>query len=156
MQSPIPTRGQLERELSQRLQSLYRDQLGHQPGKITCQLQDTQLTIIIEDSVTQPEKLLVDDGREQLAEQVRADLDQAIRPHVTTLVEDVLKVPVSDLLSDATLKTGNSGIIVILEKSPETRIPASKRRLPQRSAADDPRDQTRSELSLNQINTADG
>lgn len=135
MKTSVPTRGQLERELSQQLQALYRQQLGHQPGKITCQLSDHRVTIIVEDSVTQPEKLLVDDGREQLAEQVRSDLDQAIRPSITQLIEQVLNAQVVDLLSDATLKTGNSGIIAILDHAPETRVPASKRR-PQRSDSD--------------------
>lgn len=128
MDKSVPTRGQIERELSQRLQTLYREQLGHKPGKITGQLTDATVIIVIEDSVTQPEKLLVDDGREQLAEQVRTDLDQAIRPSLVDLIEDVLKVPVIDLLSDAPLKTGNSGIIAILEQLPETRNPTSKRR----------------------------
>lgn len=138
MKTSIPTRGQIERELSQQLQALYREQLGHQPGKITCQLCDSRITIIVEDSVTQPEKLLVDDGREQLAEQVRSDLEHAIRPKLITLIESILNVQVIDLLSDATLRTGNSGIIAILDQAPETRAPSSKRRSLQRNeGADD-------------------
>lgn len=137
MKTSVPTRGQIERELSQQLQALYREQLGHQPGKITCQLCDSRITIVVEDSVTQPEKLLVNDGREQLAEQVRSDLDHAIRPKLIKLIEGILNVQVSDLLSDATLKTGNSGIIVILEQAPETRAPSSKRRSLQRNEDSD-------------------
>ena len=48
--SSAPTIGQLERKLSQKIGALYREQLGHQIGKVTCQLLDTKLTIIIEDS----------------------------------------------------------------------------------------------------------
>ncbi|WP_121968486.1 DUF2294 domain-containing protein [Leptolyngbya sp. BC1307] len=117
------TVGQLEREVSQKMQALYRKYLGHQPSKVTCQLFDEKLAIILEDSVTQPEQLLAQDGQLELAKQVRADLNQAIRPQVKALVESILKVEVLDLLSDATLKTGRTGIIVILSDTPAVRNP---------------------------------
>lgn len=124
----LPTRGQFERTLAQRLQALYRNQLGHQPDKVTCQMFDEKVTVIIDGSLTQPEQLLAEEGKRDLAEQVRADLDSAIRPHVKTLVEEVLGVRVLDLLSDATLETGRTGIIVILEAAPEVRLPAASGR----------------------------
>ncbi|CAN5772162.1 hypothetical protein BH23CYA1_BH23CYA1_05130 [soil metagenome] len=117
------TVGQLEREVSQKMQALYKKYLGHQPSKVTCQLFDEKLAIILEDSVTQPEQLLAQDGQLELAKQVRADLNQAIRPQVKALVESILKVEVLDLLSDATLKTGRTGIIVILSDTPAVRNP---------------------------------
>lgn len=130
------TRGQVERTLSQRIQALYRSQLGHQPGKVTCQLFGEKLAVIIEDSVTQPEKLLAEEGREQLAEQVRTDLDHAIRPHLRALIEEVLGVAVLDLLSDATIETGRTGMIVVLEDAPDVRTPATSRRSPKKAATD--------------------
>jgi uncharacterized protein YbcI len=127
MSEQIATRGQVERTLSQQIQSLYRQQLGHQPGKITCQLFDEKLAIVIEDSVTQPEQLLAEEGRIELAEQVHFNLDQAIRPQLKTLIKDVLKVEVLDLLSDATLETGRTGMIVVLDESPRVRPSASRK-----------------------------
>lgn len=129
MSTQTLTRGQLERNLSQQIQSLYRTQLGHQPGKVTCQLFDEKLAIIIEDSVTQPEQLLAEEGKLELAEQVRSDLDQAIRPQLRALIEDELRVTVLDLLSDATFETGRTGMIVVLENSPEVRPSSSNRRI---------------------------
>src|ERR671932_393547 len=120
-ESSKPTRGQLERSLSQRLQALYRDQLGHQPGKVTCQLFDEKLAIILEDSITPPEQLLADRGQADLAQQVRSELDEAIKPQLRAVIEEVLGVAVLDLLSDATLETGRTGIIVVLEVTPEVR-----------------------------------
>ena len=120
-ESSKPTRGQLERLLSQRLQALYREQLGHQPGKVTCQLFDEKLAVIVEDSITPPEQLLANTGQIELAEQVRSDLDKAIQPHLKGLIEEVLGVSVLDLLSDATLETGRTGIIAVLEVTPEVR-----------------------------------
>ena len=122
-ESSKPTRGQLERLLSQRLQALYRDQLGHQPGKVTCQIFDEKVALIIEDSITPPEQLLADRGQSDLAQQVRSELDEAIKPGLKSLIEDVLGVCVLDLLSDATLETGRTGIIAVLEVSPEVRNP---------------------------------
>jgi uncharacterized protein YbcI len=122
-ESSKPTRGQLERSLSQRLQALYREQLGHQPSKVTCQLFDEKLAIIVENSITPPEQLLANNGQTELAEQVRSDLDKAIQPQLKELIEDVLGVSVLDLLSDATLETGRTGIIAVLDVTPEVRNP---------------------------------
>jgi uncharacterized protein YbcI len=102
---------------------LYRDQLGHQPGKVTCQIFDEKLALIIEDSITPPEQLLADRGQADLAQQVRSELDEAIKPGLKALIEEVLGVSVLDLLSDATLETGRTGIIAVLEVTPEVRNP---------------------------------
>lgn len=122
-ESSKPTRGQLERLLSQRLQALYREQLGHQPGKVTCQLFDEKLAVIVEDSITPPEQLLASSGQTELAEQVRSDLDKAIQPQLKELIEEVLNVAVLDILSDATIETGRTGIIAVLDITPEVRNP---------------------------------
>ncbi len=116
-----PTRGQIQRTLAQRIQALYREQLGHQPSKVTCQLSDSNLTIILENSITQPEQLLAQTGRQELAEQVRSDLDEAIQPQLKTLIEDILNVEVVEILSDATLETGRTGIIALLTDTPNIR-----------------------------------
>lgn len=124
MDSSNPTRGQVERNLSQRIQALYRTQLGHQPSKITCQIFDTKIAIVLEDAITPPELLLVNSGQEELAEQVRSDLDKAIQPQLKALIEEVVGVPVIDLLSDATLETGRTGTIAVLAKLPKLRNPS--------------------------------
>lgn len=137
MSDQTVTRGQAERTLSQQIQSLYRSHLGHRPGKITCQLFDEKLAIVIEDSLTQPEQLLADEGRIELAEQVREDLDQAIRPQLKLLIENVLGVQVLDLLSDAALETGRTGMIVVLEEPPQVRLSSASRKAAKKSASKD-------------------
>lgn len=126
----LPTRAQAERELSHRIQALYRDQLGHCPSKVECKLIDEKLMIIIDNSLTKPEKLLKQEGQEELAEQVRLQLDEAIQAQLKALIEEVLHVPVLDLLSDARLETGRSGMIAVLTDSPAVRSspPAQKQR----------------------------
>ncbi|WOD38971.1 DUF2294 domain-containing protein [Nodosilinea sp. E11] len=121
----LPTQGQLQRHLSQQFQRLYRDQLDHAPGKITCQIIDEKLLLVIEDSVTKPEQLLIKKGESELAEQVRGDLSTALRPQIIELVEQALNREVVDILTDATLATGRTSVVIILSSPPELR-PAAK------------------------------
>lgn len=123
MEQQLPTSGQLERNISQRIQALYREQLGHQPTKVTCQLFSDKLAVILEDSITTAEQVLLDEGKQKLAEQVRSGLDDATRPQLKTLIEEILGIKVTDLLSDATLETGRTAIIAVLENSPKVRNP---------------------------------
>ncbi|ARV61563.1 hypothetical protein BZZ01_25650 [Nostocales cyanobacterium HT-58-2] len=123
MTTSTPTRGQVERTLAQRIQALYREQLGHQPGKVICQLSDRNVVVVMEDSITQAEQLLAQTGHQALAEQVRLDLYDAIQPRLKELIEETLDVTVIELLSDATLETGRTGIIAILTDSPAVRTP---------------------------------
>jgi uncharacterized protein YbcI len=121
MDTSSPTRGQLERTLSQRIQALYRDQLGHQPSQITCQIFEEKIAIILENAITAPEQLLANSGQEELAEQVRTDLEKALEPQVKALIEEVVGVSVIDLLSDAKLDTGRTGTIAVLANAPKVR-----------------------------------
>ncbi|PMB51245.1 hypothetical protein CEN39_16295 [Fischerella thermalis CCMEE 5201] len=129
MAESIPTRGQVERTLAQRIQALYREQLGHQPSKVTSRLSDTNVVIVIENSITPPEQLLAQTGRQELAEQVRSDLDEAIQPQLRELIEEILHVSVVEILSDATLETGRSGIIAILSDTPDLRDSVSNSKI---------------------------
>jgi uncharacterized protein YbcI len=117
------TVGQLEREISQKIQALYKKNLGHQPGKVTCQLFDAKLAVILEDSITQPEQILAEEGKVELATQVHSDLTQAIQPEIRALVEEILQIDVLDILSDATLETGRTGMIIVMSDTPEVRNP---------------------------------
>lgn len=121
----VPTQGQLQRQLSQQFQRLYREQLNHTPGKITCQITDEKVMLVIEDSVTKPEQLLVETGESDLAEQVRDDLSTALRPQIVELIESALDRQVVDILTDATLTTGRTSIVIILSSPPELR-PSTK------------------------------
>jgi uncharacterized protein YbcI len=125
MTETLPTRGQLERQLSQSIQAFYRQQLGHQPSKVTCQLFDEKLAVIMENSLTNAEQILADEGKEDLAEEVRSNLNDAIKPQLKELIKNILAVDVVDLLSDTTLATGRVGMIVILNDTPQVRNPES-------------------------------
>ncbi|NMG11201.1 DUF2294 domain-containing protein [Brasilonema sp. UFV-L1] len=123
MTTPIPTRGQVERTLAQRIQALYRDQLGHQPDKVICQLSDQNVVVVMENSITQPEQLLAKTGHQELAEKVRSDLDDVIQEQLKALIEETLNVSVIEVLADTTIKTSRTGFIAILTEPPTIRTP---------------------------------
>jgi uncharacterized protein YbcI len=131
-----PTIGQLEREISQRISSLYSEKLGHRPSQIICHFFDTELAISLENSVTQAEQTLLYEGCESLAEQVRSFLNKIIRPHLKNLIEEVIGKPILDLMSNTNLATGRTGIIVVLEELPEVRNPESIPKANWKNAAD--------------------
>jgi uncharacterized protein YbcI len=118
-----PTIGQLEREISNRIRSLYQAQLGQRIGRIVCHFFDTQLAITIENSVTLAEQTLLSSGKENLANQVRLDLDKIIKPLIKNMIEEVIDKPVLELISHTSLASGRTAIIAILEELPLVRNP---------------------------------
>jgi uncharacterized protein YbcI len=135
--STLPTRGQLERTLSQRVQAFYRTQLGHQPSRVQCYIADGKITIVLEDSITKPEQLLRENGQEQLAEKVRNDLDKALHPQLSAMIQEIVGIKVVDIFSDATFDTGRSGTIVVLEEAPQLRESQPKRSKEENTEASD-------------------
>ncbi|MEG5064617.1 DUF2294 domain-containing protein [Microcoleus sp. B3-A4] len=116
-----PTRGKLERTLSQGIQALYRSQLGHSTSQTLCNLWDNKLIIVVENGLTQPEKLLAQNGQQDLALQVRTQLESLLELPLKELIQKVLGVGVIDLLRGATLETGRTGTIAILASAPQVR-----------------------------------
>lgn len=123
MTENILTRGQLERKLSQEIQAFYRHYLGHQPSKVTCQLFDEKLAIIIENSLTTAEKVLMKEGQKDLAQKVRFNIDDAIKSELKQSIEKITAIEVIDLLNDTTIETERTGIIAVLNNTPQVRNP---------------------------------
>ncbi len=121
MTDSLPTRGQLERSLSQRIQALYKSQLGHRVSEVDCQIFDRKIVIVLENAVTQPEQLLANDGKEDLVEEVHSNLKESMQPQLKELIETVVGVSVVDLLSDTTLETERTGMIAVLAEEPKVR-----------------------------------
>lgn len=119
MTSSIPTSGQLERTLSQRILALYRTKTGHRLERVTSQIVDQKIVILLENSVTQPEQLLLGNGKEELAEEIHVNLNEVIQPQIRDLIEEVVGVSVIDLLSDAKLETERTGFIALLAEAPQ-------------------------------------
>lgn len=120
-----PNYSQLEQSLAQRIQVLYLTQVGHKPNQVSCQLLDRTLTITIENPVTQPERLLVESGKQQLAEVVRSNIHKAFQPQLKALIEEVFGVRVIELLGNSNLHTCRSVVMAVLAATPKIVTPYS-------------------------------
>jgi uncharacterized protein YbcI len=125
------TRGQLERTLAQRLQAMYRDKLGKNPKKIVCQFFDKRLAIVLEEIATPSEQFLIESDRNDNAREFRSTLDEALRPELVAIIEEVVATHVESLMFDTDLETGFSGLTVVLHDYPPVRdlesIPKTKK-----------------------------
>ena len=131
-----PSIGQLEREISQGISSLYNTQLGLHPSKVICHCFDKEIVITLEDSVTLVEQALVDGNYKKLADEVRVSLNKIIKPQIKDLIEEIIDRNVIDVISNSSLATNRTGIIAILEQSPAVRNPESIPKVDLKSIAD--------------------
>lgn len=117
-----PTQEQLEQKLLKGIQQVYLKILGHQPQQISCKLLDKNLTVIIEDSITQPEQLLIDTGKGELAQDVRTNIRLAFEPYLKSTIEEIMSISLTDLISKSSLDSGRTSIVAILAHAPELNI----------------------------------
>ena len=127
----LPTRGQLERQMSQTLQSLYRQQFGHLASKITCHLFDNKVAIVAEDTITKVEKILYDHSKLDLVYNIRFAIGEAFVRQVKQITTEILQVEVIDIIFDSTSNSGYLGMIIFLYNSPQMRL--SKKSYKQRT-----------------------
>lgn len=113
------THEQLEQKLSQRVISLYQTHFGHQLHKVSCKLADKTITIVAEDSITPIEQFLWQNNQQTLATQVREQLHKALEPYLKSLIEEVAKVPIVDLICKSIFDTGRTSILAVLAAMPE-------------------------------------
>ncbi|MGJ3252437.1 MAG: DUF2294 domain-containing protein [Elainellaceae cyanobacterium] len=109
---------QAEGIISENVKIMYHEQLGHEPGLVTCQIFDDKLVMLVEGAITPAEKLLLQVEQRQLVEQVRSLLDVAIQPYLKSILEHVVNVPVIDLMVNTTVDTERTGSIAILAEKP--------------------------------------
>jgi len=110
---------QLEQNLSQHIQMLYVAQLGHEPSHVSCQLIDKTITIVVDNPITQPERLLDESGKQEFAQQVRDNLHKALQPQLKVLIEEVVGVSVIQLMGESKLQTGLTTVIALLADKPK-------------------------------------
>jgi uncharacterized protein YbcI len=124
MDKNLPTIGQLERNLSQSIQKLYRQELKHSPSQITCQLFGNHLAIVIENAITAVEKTIAKIKNDnQTVKQFNTAINEIIESKLKILIEEILAVEVHDILFDSTLETNRTGAIATLAHPPQVRNP---------------------------------
>ncbi|MCU0525385.1 MAG: DUF2294 domain-containing protein [Elainella sp. Prado103] len=103
-----------EQAIAEQVRELYSDQLGKQPSFILCQQHEGRLIILIEDGLTQPEHLLLNQGQVTLVRQIRDGLHSILQSKIRFIIEDVNQVPVQDFSSAAHLETGQISFVATL------------------------------------------
>ncbi|MEL6786935.1 MAG: DUF2294 domain-containing protein, partial [Cyanobacteria bacterium J06607_15] len=103
------------------VRALYRQQLGHQPTRVDCHLLGNKLVISLENVVTPLEKLLAEAQSSILIDQVRAFINQTMKPLLQKLVEEISQVNVVNCLYDTAIETGYAGAILVFANPPQVR-----------------------------------
>lgn len=117
----LPTCNQLERDLSQSIKALYREQIIYSPQKITCKLFSRYIAIVGDEALTPLEKNLWRVGQENLSEKIRFEINELIKPKLVELLENMLKVKIEEILNEVTFSANKSGILVVLSQPPLVR-----------------------------------
>ena len=142
MNQKLPTLGQIERQLSQSIQKLYREELGHSPQKVTCKLFGNNLSIVIENALTAVEKTLVDNdnNKYKTIKNLNLAINDAIKSKLKIIVRTVLAVEVEDILFSSNIDTMRAGAIVILQEPPKTYNPKSMPKIRQSESKQEQQD----------------
>jgi uncharacterized protein YbcI len=107
----------LEHHIEQHIQHWYVKQLGHSNVKVACHSVGDKLMMVLEESITQPERLLVASGRLDFAQQMHTALDQILRLHLQETIESLTRLRIVDLLTATQLETERTSIVVILSET---------------------------------------
>ncbi len=68
----------------------------------------------------QPEKLLIESGKHELAQEVRSAIYKTLQPLLKALIEEAVGVNVADLLGSSEIQTGYIITIAVLVAPPQT------------------------------------
>lgn len=117
----LPTVGELERNLSQRIRALYGQRLGQLPTKVICHLFSQKVVIILENSMTPLEQYLSQQQASDLSLEIRKTVNQQIKQDISELIESVLDVHVIGMLIDTSTELNQTGLIVALSDTPNAR-----------------------------------
>lgn len=113
MYSQITPSSNLEQILVERIQSLFVNQLGHQPEDVYCRFLDNKLTIVIENAITKPEKLLMAAGYQEIVKKARSSIEKILQPEFKQIIEEVTSFQVSNILFATHLDTNYVSIIAL-------------------------------------------
>ena len=116
MKNKLPTSRQLERELSQQIRNFYQEQISLKPQRITCKLFSRYIAIVADNALTPVESSLWQLGNQSLIQRVRNEINDTLKPKLSKLISEILKVEVEALLEGADFGTNRFGLLVILSQ----------------------------------------
>ena len=122
----LPTRIQLEKKISQKLQLVYSQQFGCSTSKISCYLLSNKLAIVVENTTTKIEAILQKNNRFNIADDVRSVIEKTFISLIKPIIANILQVEVVDIISDFSANNNILGILVFLNDCPQTKSSAKK------------------------------
>ncbi len=121
MVDTILTRGEMERNLSQSVQSFYRKQLGCRTDKVSCHIIDEKVAIAIHNPITPIERLLNNSQDSSFVKDLRERIDTIVKDQLRAKMEEIIGVQAIALTIDTTLDNDLTGIVALLAKKPKLR-----------------------------------
>lgn len=107
----------LEQTLSERIKLIFRQQLGHQLQEICFNLLENQLVIVIKQALTKPELLLIKNGHEAIAKEVRNSIEEILRPQLKKVIEEVTEKEITEILFSTHLDSNCLSLIALFVDS---------------------------------------
>jgi len=113
----LPTVGQLERQLSQAMQSSYSKWTGHSPRCVLCHVVGPIINVLLQDSITPLEGFLCD----AQPDLIRAGIHEKMRCLIAEIATEICGVSTQSVMLDSSVDSGLTGIIIVLTASPKVR-----------------------------------
>ncbi|MEM6403235.1 MAG: Na-translocating system protein MpsC family protein [Cyanobacteria bacterium P01_D01_bin.116] len=107
----------LEQTLSERIKFIFYQQLGHQLQEIQCNLLENKLIIVIKQALTKPELLLIKNGREAIAKEVRNSIEEILRPKLKNIIEEVTENEITEIFFSTHLDSNYLSLIALFVDS---------------------------------------
>ncbi|MEM7553462.1 MAG: Na-translocating system protein MpsC family protein [Cyanobacteria bacterium P01_A01_bin.84] len=111
-----------EEILSQNLQSLFLNQLSHEPEEINCDFFTDRLVITIKNVLTKPEQLLICHGYTETAKKIRNSIEEILKPQLKIIIEEFVDVQTTQILFATYLDSNYMSLIVFFDKDLDTTI----------------------------------
>ncbi|GAB4535062.1 MAG: hypothetical protein Tsb0014_21790 [Pleurocapsa sp.] len=122
--------GQLERTVEKYIHSMLSKKIGHYPDKIICYLFSDKLVIVIENTLNQIEKFLIQGNQQQTVQQARSQIKETVKNELITPIETILKIDVVGFMLDTVLEPDYTRIVVLLSDVPQVNTSQSMPQLP--------------------------
>ena len=108
-------KNKLENLIIQEIGSIYKRLLGHSLGSVYIQQFDSNLVIVLEGIVTSLERFLYEKRHYYLVDELRSEIDNILSTKVREIFEKSGKAQIIDFLSDSSVHTNVTGIVIIFK-----------------------------------------
>jgi uncharacterized protein YbcI len=111
------TGGQLNAALSRAVVQLHNQYLGRGPTKGHAFYRGSVVVVILEDTLTKPERSLIAGGKDDVVRDMRRDLLDTMRPDLVDAIEQLTERRVVSFLTDNDIATDIAAEIFVLDRA---------------------------------------